>query len=135
MLTLNIPYLFMQKLLMDLSLIHFVIWDGSGTFTANEVSGAYKTQDQYLTTEWKRYTYTFKTSAGAGAGRAGWHPPTGGFGQVFWGAQLEKQNKATPYIHTYDSKPIRDASQLKDNVGVLNSQETVVLEEIGRAHV
>ncbi|MDG2396558.1 MAG: hypothetical protein P8M03_02770, partial [Flavobacteriaceae bacterium] len=107
--------------------MHFVVWDGTGSFDVAEVDDSYKSAPYYLTNQWKRYTYTFKTGSG-GAGRVGFHPPVQSQNNIFWGAQLEKLDKATPYIHTYDSKPIRNISQLQDNVQILNSGDTITMD-------
>ena len=107
--------------------MNFVVWDGTGSFDVSQVAGSYKSEDYFLTSEWKRYTYTFKTDSG-GAGRVGFHPPVQGQNNIFWGAQLEKLDKATPYIHTYNSSPLRNATQLQDHVQVINTGETITLD-------
>jgi uncharacterized repeat protein (TIGR01451 family) len=107
--------------------MNFVVWDGTGSFDVSQVAGSYKSEDYFLTSEWKRYTYTFTTDSG-GPGRAGFHPPVQGQNNIFWGAQLEKLDKATPYIHTYNSSPLRNATQLHDHVQVINTGETITLD-------
>ena len=107
--------------------MNFVVWDGTGSFDVSQVAGSYKSEDYFLTSEWKRYTYTFKTDSG-GAGRVGFHPPVQGQNNIFWGAQLEKLDKATPYMHTYNSSPLRNATQLQEHVQVINTGETITLD-------
>ena len=56
-----------------------------------------------LTGDWTRYQYTFKTSAGATAGRVGISNMMTGNGSYFWGIQLENTQGATPFIYTYSN--------------------------------
>ena len=93
---------------------YFNFWfhdDAQGTNTgywrdswSTDFDNAQKSPNMYLTTQWKRYHYTFTTDATANLIddlRVGFVPRYDDNNSMwFWGAQLEKGQSPTPYVYT-----------------------------------